>query len=114
MTEHPEIPQQPEDVPGRPIAVTMAATIITIVACVVVVWLLQSRRLEGGGEAEQTRTLELVPPAPPFEVQSDLERVRDAQHLELDTWTWADRDRKIVRVPVDLAIDRYLAKRGAR
>ncbi len=113
MSELEDIPQQSEDVPGRPVLLMLAATILTVVACVAVVWMLQSFKLEGGGEG-QPRRLELVPPAPPFEVQSDLERARAAQHGELDRWTWADRAHQVVRVPVDVAIDRYLQQRGAR
>ncbi|MGE5186338.1 MAG: hypothetical protein ACM31C_29990 [Acidobacteriota bacterium] len=112
MTEH-DLPQQPEDVPGRPVLVTLAATVLAIAACVVVVWALQSFRLEGGGEAH-TRHLALVPPTPPFEVESDLEHARAVQHEQLDAWTWADRARRVVRVPVDVAIDRYLEQRGGK
>ncbi len=108
-----DIPQQPEDVPGRPVMLMLAATVLTIAACVVVVWALQSFRLEGGGEAHSQHPV-LVPPTPPFEVESDLEPARALQHEQLDTWTWADRAHRVVREPVDVAIDRYLQQRGGK
>ncbi len=108
-----DIPQQPEDVPGRPVLMMLLATIFAILACVFVVWLLQSLRLEGGGEAHSPH-LVLVPPATPFEVQSDLEHTRVVQHEQLDAWTWADRAHRVVRVPIGIAIDRYLQQRGGK
>lgn len=111
MTAPDDIPHQTEDVPGRPIAITIVATIVTIAACFVVVWLLLGRRLESDNTAQ---TFETVPPSPPFETHTALEQVREAQHDELEHWTWADREHRVVRVPIDIAIDRYLQQRGGK
>lgn len=113
MTEPTPIEQQPEDVPGRPILWTIGAIILAIGACMFVVWLRMSFRLGGGGET-LTHHMNLLPPAQPFARESGIERVRAAQLRELDTWTWADRTRRIVSEPIDVAIDRYLEQRGAR
>lgn len=111
MTAPDDIPHQTEDVPGRPIAITIGATVVTIVACFFVVWLMLGREPRSDNTAQ---TFETVPPSPPFETTTDLERTRAAQHDELDHWTWADRDHRVVRLPVDLAIDRYLQQRGGK
>ncbi len=106
------IPEQPESVPGKPIAWMIVIVVLAIAACGVVVWSLQAFHLFGGGETQQTQRLELQPPAQPFEIpHTKLESARDAQRFELEAWTWADRAHGRVRVPVDVAIDRYLEGR---
>lgn len=102
------VPEQPEDVPGRPIAWTLGATVLAIVVCVVVVWALAAFQLVGGGAAPSR--VQLQPPAQPFSEPTPVERERDP----LDGWQWVDRDARRVRMPVDVAIDHYLEQRGIR
>jgi hypothetical protein len=102
------IPEQPEDVTGRPIAMALGWTVAAIIVCTFVVWWLMSGDATGGGRSNEFRA-SLIPPAYVFESKTPLERAREAQLQHLETWSWADRDHRIVRVPVSVAIDRYLA-----
>jgi hypothetical protein len=100
--------EQPEDIPGRPIAWVLSITVLAIAACAVVVWTFGAHR---SGE-QPAPGWDDVPPSWPFELTSPLERERDAQRDTLDVWTWADRAHTRVRVPVGVAIDRYVAGGG--
>ena len=107
MTEHEPIPEQPEDVRGRPVAITIAATVTGILASAFVVFLLMGLAPEGGGRTNPVQQA-LVPPATPFELRTPLERTREDQLNRLDAWTWADDTHTRVRLPLMIAIDRYL------
>lgn len=97
----PEIPEEPERVPQRAILITLAAVVASIGICVGAVF--------GGfaddhhASSERVHDLELShPPSLPFsQLQSPAP--------ELEGWTWADRDARRVRMPVNVAIDHYLA-----
>jgi hypothetical protein len=54
-----------------------------------------------------------LPPAPRLQTnpRSDLERLRAYERARLTTFGWADRDRQVVRIPIDHAM-RLLAERG--
>ena len=54
-----------------------------------------------------------LPPPPRLQVDAprDLALERDAERAELESYAWIDRDRGIVRIPIDRAID-LLARRG--
>lgn len=106
------IPEQPEDVRARPALITIAATVATIFACVLVVAILMAFRTEGGGRSDEARP-SLVPPAAPFEERTVIEDARARQVRALDTWTWTDRAHRRARMPVSAAFDRYLQSRGA-
>lgn len=113
MSHFEEIPEQSEDVAARPIAWTLGITVLVVVTCGVVVWALQAFDLRGGGRSNIER-VELVPPAQPFSAPTQLERQRATERAELDRWSWADRNVGLVRLPIDVAIERYLQQRGAR
>ena len=53
------------------------------------------------------------PPAPRLQVhaKADLDRLRAEEQQRLTTYGWADRERRIVRMPVERAMD-LLASRG--
>jgi hypothetical protein len=108
MTE--PISEQPEQVPGRAVAWTLGGTVLAIACCVVIVWVLAAFQLTGGGRSstQDVQRLRLVPPAQPFSTVLPMERSRTAAHQLLDEWTWADRAARRVRMPVGIAIDRYL------
>jgi hypothetical protein len=103
------IPEQPEDIAARPAEWALVVTILAIAACVVVVWALDAFQLAGGGRSEVMR-VDLVPPAQPFSEPGRLEAIRAHTHDDLDRWTWADRATGRARMPVDLAIDRYVSR----
>ncbi len=111
MSHFDEIPEQSDNIPGRPIAWTLAITALVVITCGVVVWTLQAFELRGGGRSN-IKTLELVPPAQPFSSPTQLELQRQQERGALDRWTWADRGVGRVVMPVEVAIDRYLEQRG--
>jgi len=96
-----ELPEQPEDVRGRPAAITLVVTVLAIVASVVVVWLMRPAR--SGAVSGPVI-------APDFDAPTVFEERRAAQATAMDTWTWADPAHTRVRMPVGLAIDRYLGR----
>ncbi len=107
MIAHEPIPEQPEDVRGRPVAITIGATVAAILACALVVCLLMGLAPAGGGRTNPESPA-LVPPASAFDLRTPLERTRLDQRSRLDAWTWADAQHTRVRLPVTIAIDRYL------
>lgn len=107
MTEHEPIPEQPEDVRGRPVAITIGVTVAAILASAVVVFLLMGLAPAGGGRTNPVSPA-LVPPATAFDLRTPLERTRQDQLDRLDAWTWADAQHTRVRLPITVAIDRYL------
>ena len=113
MTQLPPIPEEPELVRARPIAWLFAATILAILVSAVVVWALDAFQLAGGGRSDVlVEPRPLAPPMQPFTAPLPTDAERAAQRTALDGWTWADAAHTRVRVPVSLAIDRYLG--GAR
>jgi hypothetical protein len=113
MTIHhlPPIPEEPELVRARPIAWTFVATILAVLAAAVVVWALDAFQLAGGGRSDVlVDRRPLVPPAQPFTTPLPTDAERAAQRAALDGWTWADAAHTRVRVPVAVAIDRYLGR----
>ena len=96
-----------------PGAGTLAITVLTIITCGVIVWTLQAFDLRGGGRSN-IKKIELVPPAQPFSSLTQLEDQRLQERSDLDRWTWADRRTGQVRLPIGVAIDRYIELRGNR
>jgi hypothetical protein len=108
-----DVPEQPENVPGRAIAWTLAITTLVIATCAVIVWSLAAFHIPIGG-ASAVKRIELVPPAQPFSETMQPERTAAAARLQLEQWSWADRRTGRVRLPVNVALDRYLQAQGAR
>jgi hypothetical protein len=56
---------------------------------------------------------ERQPPAPRLQVDPklDLDRLRAEEYARLTTYGWADRERRIVRIPIERAME-LLAERG--
>lgn len=113
MSTFEHIPEEPEHVPGRPMAWVLGTTVLVIAACAVVVWALQVFQFEGGGEAH-AKDVDVVPRSQPFSQPQRPEQQRSTTRDALDEWTWADRSARRVRVPIDVAIERYLENGGAR
>ena len=92
-------PDQPQT---RPIAIALIAMIAGIALSAAIVRLFTG---SGGGRTDivTTNTFEQVLPQ---------EAARLARVVRLHLWTWADPEHRRVRMPIERAIDRYLA--GAR
>lgn len=111
--KHP--PQEADLVPGRMIAGVTVGVVVAIAAGVVIAWGI-GRCSSAGGVPDRTLG------APPHEVSSMERRVFSvqAQGIELDeradaflsTYGWVDRDARTVHVPIGVAFDLYLARRG--
>ena len=102
-----EIPTEPDRVPSRLIGLSIGLVVGSIVLSIAVVWFLADRIASGGGRGNLGH-LQIEPPADPFDVATEHERVRDAQRVLLDHWQWADPSHTRVRLPLSVAIDRYL------
>jgi len=107
MSELPPLPEQPEDVRGRPVAISLLVIVLGIVASAVIVWIRLGLYPAGGGRSDEARPA-LIPPTTPFDGLTPLETRRHIQKTALDTWTWADPQHRRVRMPVNVAIDAYL------
>lgn len=103
----PEIPTEPDRVSAPVIRASFALVVASIIISIVVVWFLARRIASGGGRGDLAH-LQIEPPADPFDVATEHERVRDAQRVLLDHWQWADPAHTRVRMPLSVAIDRYL------
>ena len=105
-----ELPEEPERIPGKVIGWTIAGTVVAVVASVVIVGGFLGFDYDGGGRGNDVE-IRLRPPASTFEGMvgsTPLEMQRRVQAYALDSWQWADAAHTRVRVPVDVAIDRYL------
>ena len=92
---------EPDRVPGRGVAAAVVATIVSIAISAVVVWALDAFDIRGGGRSN-------VVYKSGFDTITPHEERRLGQIARLQSWSWADRDRRRVFVPIDVAIDRYL------
>jgi len=106
----PATETEPDRVPPSLIRLSIALVVGSIVLSIAVVWLLAHRVAGGGGRGDLAH-LQIEPPADPFDVATEHERIRDAQRVLLDHWQWADPSHTHVRVPLSVAIDRYLGGR---
>lgn len=112
MTED-DVPTEPDRVAGRLIAATLVLAVIAVAASAVVVWLLASRLAHGGGRGDEG-AFATEPPTDPFSLSTAHERHRRDQVDALESWQWADAQHTRVRMPLELAIDRYLRGGGDR
>jgi hypothetical protein len=88
-------------VPGRGVAIAIVAAIIGIALSVVAVWVLDAFDARGGGRSD-------VVYSNGFHAITPHEERRLGQIARLHAWSWADRDRGRVLVPIEVAIDRYV------
>ena len=51
---------------------------------------------------------------PPFETTRTAERTRAAELRQLQGYGWIDRDKGIIHVPIDKAIDQLVAEKGKK
>ncbi|MGE0871871.1 MAG: hypothetical protein AB7P03_25160 [Kofleriaceae bacterium] len=102
-----DIHQEPDRVPRRPLMVSFVAVLVAIAACVGVTVLLIGRQLgrlsyDGSMPAAQIDT-EL------YTREAEGEQARRAAHRQLSRWGWIDRRAGTIHVPLDVAIELYLA-----
>ncbi len=119
--KHP--PQEPDLVPSNLVVATILGVIVAIViGCVIAhgiaAWRTAALRSDASALAERMRGIppEVVPPevnameAAPFSVAA----LGPASHQVAEAWLsgygWVDRGRRIIRVPIDVAFEVYLAK----
>ncbi|HZX67222.1 MAG TPA: hypothetical protein VFE76_17595 [Myxococcales bacterium] len=50
----------------------------------------------------------------PFETVRTAERTRDEQHKQLQSYGWIDRDKGVIHVPIDKAIDQLVSEKGKK
>jgi hypothetical protein len=106
-----EIPTERDRVASRLIETTIVGACVAIAASALVVWLLSDRIAYGGGRSDEV-TMNIEPPADPFELLTTHEQHRREQLRALESFQWANTDHTRALIPLELAIDRYLA--GAR
>ena len=109
--------QESDTVPVREIAIVGAGVVVVTVLAVLV-----ARGLAGDTPLSAGAIDRAPPPAPDVshmerslfaaESQGFADHARDDVHLS--SYGWIDRERGIVHVPIDVAIEIYLARRGDR
>jgi hypothetical protein len=101
----------PDLVPGRRIAAIAAGAVVLSAAVVAWVYFALERRAAalGASEGQPATTVEAPGPAGIFAtpIGSDRagERLRERDAEVLSTYGWVDRERGIVRIPIERAID---------
>jgi len=110
---HPPDPEPAhDDVPGRPIAWSIVLTLAAILLTVGVVWGLTGGHVRGGGRSAIAH-LGLPIGTATFETATPFERWRAARRQALASWQGAGPGHAKVRVPIDVAIARYVAAHQA-
>lgn len=93
----------------RPIVLIYVGIVILLVLCAFVLVAAYP-----GALPDADRTPRVVPPAPRLQTdgEADLQRFRADEDRRLNTYTWVDKQKGIVRVPIDQAM-KTLAQTGA-
>jgi len=116
-----KVRQEPENLPRKHVlAATLGAVVLTAFG-VFVAWQLGARRAHDLGSASPSPSVAPVPSEVNhiemglFDERHTMRPIpRTRAHLELERWSWADEERRVVRPPIDTAIDIYLSeKKGA-
>ena len=109
--------QEPDRLPGGRVGVVALVGVVVTIAAIVAAWLLM---IASGREPEQQASA-APPPSALGTVERSLVRatqrgtdLRQEQRRELDRFGWADRDAGVARIPLDRAIDLYVAREGGR
>ncbi|MGD0498382.1 MAG: hypothetical protein ABSC23_08090 [Bryobacteraceae bacterium] len=114
----PETGHEERDVNFRAVGKLAGIMVVLCVASAAIVWGVfryfeareNGRQAPSEGNAVQANRL---PPEPRLEQTpvADLKQIRDSEDQILGTYGWVDRQKGIVRLPIDRAID-LLAQRG--
>jgi hypothetical protein len=116
-TDNPEVSHERSDVNVRAILVFgIGLLLIAVIIHIALYWLLgffrdTSARREP--PASPMRAEKEVPPSPRLQVspRDDLTAMRAAEEKELRTYGWVDKENKVVRIPIDRAME-LIAERG--
>jgi hypothetical protein len=106
---HPDVLQEEDRIPAGP--VLRAIAVVVIVSAILLVWTAQTVAASYADLRPSGRFPELAlgPRRPVARVRQDLfsEGYTEgrAARRALDTFGWADRERRLVRVPIDVAVD---------
>lgn len=110
-----QVEQEPDVVPSRGVLISLVATLATIALCTLVAWAIE---VFGGG-AVAARPAPAVPTEASAmertlfdERAQGLESHDQAEH-ELGAYGWIDRERGIIHIPIDVAIDLTIARQEA-
>lgn len=115
--DNPDVSHEVSDVNIRMIlALAVGLIIAAIVIHIALYWLLEYYKERSARRQPAISTMpveEQIPPPPRLQVspQTDLAELRAAEEKQLQTYGWADRDKRIVRIPVDRAME-LVAERG--
>jgi hypothetical protein len=110
---HP--PQEPDIVPGRPIAAIGFGVIVAVVLCALIALWIESCGTQGRSPSRAAEG----PPIPedvsgvetrPFSEQAQGIEMNQRASALLSTYSWVDRDRGIVRVPLEVAYQLLLER----
>lgn len=107
--EYAEQPREGRD--ARPGLVLGIAAIFlggTAVAMLAAHFLLGALHREGPAPADAESWDRFPAPRVSADDLAALEAIRSAQKAELESFGWVDRDRGVVRIPIDRAVDRLL------
>ena len=115
---HPEIQFEESDIRGLRVFFAGAALLVGIWIVVVVLYPIfgfwaQHRASVGGHAPPMAPAANSLPPAPRLQVRPavDLQHLRAYEDSQLHSYGWADRQKGIVTIPVDRAMQ-ILASRG--
>jgi hypothetical protein len=94
----------------------LALAVIVASALVLLVWIFNRfsvRETRTGHNVRRAPTAIVLPPEPNLQVspRSDLEELLAAEQKQLDSYGWVDKDKGIVRIPIERAME-LIAKRG--
>jgi len=118
---HEEVRHAPEAVPRLFVVGVLAATVlIATTLCIVAFLLLRLRehQLRPNGRFDEKELgaphqVALVRQAP-FDAIRDARTLADRQRADVDSFGWIDRDRRIVHIPVEDAMELLLRRQAAQ
>jgi len=115
--DNPDVSHERSDVNLRAIAAFgLALVIAALVIHIALYWLLAYYERSAARRAPAISPMQAerqIPPPPRLQVSppADLAELRAAEEKALRTYGWIDKERKIVRIPIDRAIE-ILAEKG--
>jgi hypothetical protein len=114
----PEAGYEHTDAQVGPLAVlAVAVGLLVLIACtgVAIMWRVMAYETHYTGELQGSPLAGLrpLPPTPRLQITpfTDLKDTREQEHDLLSTYGWADKDKGVVHIPIDRAMD-LLAARG--
>ncbi|HWO42747.1 MAG TPA: hypothetical protein VNO43_13185 [Candidatus Eisenbacteria bacterium] len=115
--DNPEVAHERSDVNIQLVLVFGGALLAVALVVHIALYGLLEYYNRGAGRAPAAASapapLDEPPPEPRLQVapRADLARMRAAEEKELETYGWVDRDKQVVRIPIDRAMQ-LLAERG--